>query len=140
MVADVPRICGAGGLLYISDEHSFTFLASLGLGTNNFAELISLNLLFSLALKYEIHTLHIFGDSQLVINWVIGMYRIKNMQLTLVLHEVIRISELLEKVDYKHIYRERNSKADALAKEGANVLEGHWHIHEFRESETYESF
>ena len=58
------------------------------------------------------------------------------MQLTRVLHEVIRISKLLEKVDYKHIYQERNSKADALAKEGANVLEGHWHIHEFQATET----
>ena len=75
-----------------------------------------------------------------MINWVIGKYIIKNMQLTQVLHEVIRISELLEKVDYKHIYREMNYKADALAKEGATVLEGYWHIHEFRATETYESF
>ena len=82
----------------------------------------------------------IFGDSQLVINWVLGKFRIKNMQLTQVLHEVIRISDLLERVDYKHIYCERNSKADALAKEGVNVLKGHWHIHEFRASKTYESF
>ena len=53
----VPHICSAGGLLYISDEHCFTFSTGLGFGTNNFAELIALNLLFTLALKYEIHTL-----------------------------------------------------------------------------------
>ena len=76
----------------------------------------------------------------LVINWVSGKFIIKDVQLTQVLQEVIRISDLLEKVDYKHIYRERNSKADALAKEGANVLKRHWIIHEFRASETYESF
>ena len=78
-VAGVPRICGVGGLLYISDEHYFTFSAGLGMGTNNFAELLALKLLFTLALKYEIHTLHIFGDSQLVINWVIGKKEIENM-------------------------------------------------------------
>ena len=59
----MPQICGAGGLLYISDEHYFTFSVGLGLGTNNFAKLIALKLLFTLALKYEIHTLQIFGDS-----------------------------------------------------------------------------
>ena len=56
------------------------------------------------------------------------------------MHEVIRIIDFLEKVDFKHIYRERNTEADALAKEGANVLEGHWIVHEFQASETYESF
>ena len=35
--AGVPQICGAGGLLYISDEHYFTFTAGLDMGTNNFA-------------------------------------------------------------------------------------------------------
>ena len=50
------------------------------------------------------------------------------------------MSDLLEKVDFKHIYRERNSKADALAKAGANVVEGHWIIHEIQATETYETF
>ena len=36
-VADEPQIYGVGGLLYISDEHYFTFLAGLGVGTNNLA-------------------------------------------------------------------------------------------------------
>ena len=110
------------------------------MGTNNLAELLALKLLLTLALEHESHSLYIFGDFQLVINWVLGKFRIKNMQLTQVLHEVIRIYDLFERVDYKHIYCERNSKADALAKEGVNVLKGHWHIHEFRASETYESF
>ena len=44
---------------------------------------------------------------------------------------MIRISNFLVKVDYKHIYHERSSKADALANAGANVEEGHWKIQEF---------
>ena len=35
--AGEPQICGVGGLLYISNEHYFTFLAGLGVGTNNLA-------------------------------------------------------------------------------------------------------
>ena len=70
--AGVPQICGVGGILYLSDEHFFTFSAGLGLGTNNFAELLALKLLIILALKQGVHTLQIFGDSQLVINLVSG--------------------------------------------------------------------
>ena len=52
-----PQICGAGGLLYISDEHYFTFTVGLGLGTNNLAKLLALNILLTLALEHEIHSL-----------------------------------------------------------------------------------
>ena len=75
-----------------------------------------------------------------MINWIYGEFRINNILLTQTLQEVIRISNFLVKVDYKHIYRERNSKADALANAGANVVEGHWKIPKFRGSETYETF
>ena len=138
--AGMPQICGAGGILYISDEHFFTFFAGLGLGTNNFAEILDLKLLIILALKQGVQTMHIFGDSQLVINRVSGKFRINNILLTQVLQEVIRISNLLVKVEFKHIYRERNYKADLLANAGANVEDGHWKIQEFRGTETYETF
>ena len=60
-----------------------------------------------------------------MINWVSSKFRINNILLTQILQEVIRISNLLVKVDYKHIYRERNSKVDSFANAGANVVEGH---------------
>ena len=126
--AGVPQICGAGGIQYLSDEHFFTFSAGLGLGTNKFAKLLALKLLIILALKQGVHTMQIFGDSQLVINWVSGKFRMNNILLTQILQEVIRISNFLAKVDYKHIYHERNSKVDALVNAGSNVEEGHWKI------------
>ena len=135
-----PQICGAGGILYLSDEHFFTFFAVLGMGTNNFAELSALKLLIILALKQGVKCLQIFGDSQLVINWVSGKYRINNILLTQILQEVIRLSNFLEKVECKHIHRERNSKAYSLANAGAYVVEGHWRIKEFRGDESYETF
>ena len=93
-----------------------------------------------MALKQGVQTLQIFGDSQLVINWVLGKFRINNIHLTQILQEVIRISNLLDKVEFKHIYSERNSKAHALASAGSNVLEGHWKILEYRGPDTYETF
>ena len=35
--AGEPKICGARGMLYISDEHYFSYKAGLGSGTNNYA-------------------------------------------------------------------------------------------------------
>ena len=52
---------------------------------------------------------------------------------------MIRISDMFKRVEYKHIYRERNSKADVLAKDGAIVSEGYWHITEFRDDEQHET-
>ena len=80
--AGIPQTCGAGGILYLSDEHFFTFSAGLGLGTNNYAELLALKLLIILDLKQGVQSLQIFGDSQLVINWVTGKFRINNIVLT----------------------------------------------------------
>ena len=47
---------------------------------------------------------------------------------------------MFDYVELKHIYRERNSLSDILAKEGAFILEGFWHIKEFQVSETYDTF
>ena len=32
-----PKICGASGFLFITDEHYYTFKARMGFGTNNYA-------------------------------------------------------------------------------------------------------
>ena len=68
--------------MYLSDQHFFTFSAGLGLGTNNFAELLALKLLITLALKQGVQSMQVFGDSQLVINWISGKFRINNILLT----------------------------------------------------------
>ena len=43
----VPKTCGVGGMLYITNEHYFSFKAGLGLGTNNYAELCALKQLLT---------------------------------------------------------------------------------------------
>ena len=41
--------CGAGGIIYISDKHFFSFKARLGASTNNTPKLCALKLLLTLA-------------------------------------------------------------------------------------------
>ena len=135
-----PMLCGAGGMLYLSDRHFISFKAGLGLGTNNYAELCALKLLLRLARMHNLDKLQIFGDSQLVINWVSGKYKLQNLELSLILQDVHYLSDRFEFVSYNHIYRERNSKADLLAKAGGNLHEGFWNILEQNEAASTEIF
>ena len=135
MASGDPKICGARGVLFIFDDHFFTFKAGLGFGTNNFVELIGLKLLLTLFLQHNYKHLHIFGDSQLVINWATGKYRIQNILLEYILLEVHRLEDLFQNLHFMHIYRERNSCADLLAKDGSNVSNGSSQISEHQAAE-----
>ena len=81
---------------FFSADCYISFKAGLGHGTNNYAELLGLKLLLKLALENNITNLQVFGDSQLVINWVNRLYRMHNMILSPLLSEVIRFSGMLE--------------------------------------------
>ena len=135
-----PMICGAGGILFISDRHFVTFKAGLGLGTNNFAELCALKLLLRLTQKHNLDKIQVFGDSQLAINWASGKYRLLNLELAMILQDVHYLADSLDYVSFKHIYRERNFKADTLAKAGGSLLEGYWSTCEQRGEEIIETF
>ena len=111
----------------------------MGSGSNNFVELLSLNLLLSLSLDRKVKKLHILGDSQLVINWATGKYLIQNVQLDHILMEIHRMVDMFDSLSFMHIYRERNSYADILAKEGDNVLSGTWHISKHKGAKRFEN-
>ena len=139
-VAGEPKICGAWGMLYISNEHYFSYRAGLGLGTNNYAELCALELLLFLATRNHLEKIQIFDDSQLVINWASGKYILMNLELSMILQDVNRIFDGFDYVSFQHIYRERNSSAYALAKSRGRILEGSWSIMEHRANAVVETF
>ena len=127
-------------MLFLSDVHFFSFKAGLGLGTNIFAELCSLKLLLYLARRNSLDKIHIFGDSQLVINQASSKYQLMNLELAMILQDVNMITDGFDYVSFNHIYRERNSSADALAKVGGRILEGSWSIMEHRADAVVETF
>ena len=110
------------------------------MGTNNFAELCSLKLLLTLARRNSLDKIQIFVDSRLVINWASRKYRLMNLELALILQDVHYLVDSLDFVSFKHIYRERNFKADSLAKAGGSILEGFWSTCEQRGAEIIETF
>ena len=102
--AEDAFVCGAGGILYFLDKLSFSFKANLGAGTNNTAELCALKLLLTLARMKDYAKIQIFGDSWLAINWTNGKFRMHNLELSLILQEVRRLSDCFELVQFQHIY------------------------------------
>ena len=94
------------------------------MGTTNFVELCALKLLLLVARRNYVDKIQIFGDSQLIINWASGKYRLLNIELAMFLQDVNRFTDCFDYVSFKHIYRERNSATYAMAKAGGRIMEG----------------
>lgn len=59
-----PGICGVDGVLFLNVNHSFSFKAAFGEGTNNRAEILTLWLLMKFTSEKSMTRLQILGDSK----------------------------------------------------------------------------
>ena len=82
------RHCRASGNLYFSDNHWYSFKASLREGSSNFVQLSALRILLRLAVEHEALNLQIYGDSQIIIKWITSQNKIHYVQLIMLLDEV----------------------------------------------------
>ncbi len=91
---------------------------AVGKMTNNMAEYRALLKGIEKSLEFHPQKVDFYLDSQLVVNQMKGIYRVKNLNIRS-LYE--KCKELLQKIpDYQfhHVPREENRKADALANQG----------------------
>jgi len=106
-----------GKLLYKQSER-------IGIASNNVAEYTAL----IRALEYinnqvksqksKVKNLLIISDSQLMVNQLIGLYKVKNVDIK-PLHSKIKFLEMMLGIPiyYKHVLRDKNKEADSLVKE-----------------------
>ena len=121
---------GCGFTLYISGEHLYHGWMGINICTNNMAELTALWCLLYWAQTLHIKEMRIFGDSLLIIDWLLGKAVINAHNLT---HRCYRIKELIKQFDllnFEHIYRVHNMEADSLSKKGIGCPEGILQIEE----------
>ena len=115
-----PGLAGCGVYLKQKEE-SIKIGFFLGPATNNIAEytalLIALN---ELKDKRDIPII-IYSDSELVVKQVKGEYRVKDVKLKPLYNKVLKSIALFSNLDIKHINREKNKIADALAREVINI-------------------
>ena len=112
---------GPAGAAYVLEDPSGEVSSSaarfLGETTNNVAEYEALILGLRAAAEGGVRRLRVFADSELVVRQVCGHYKVRNEGLR-PLHR--RVSELVsgfEAVEVRHVRREENTAADALANE-----------------------
>jgi ribonuclease HI len=116
-----PGRAGAGAVSY-NHEGSEVFAESVFVGyraTNNEAEYTGLILGLTEALKRGITTeLLVRGDSQLVIRQMQGKYKVNSSKLAPLHQCATALASQFEKIEFEHVYRDNNKRADALSNRG----------------------
>lgn len=134
------RLLGAGGTLHLWETTHYKLKVGLGRGTNNYAKLNSLRHLLLFALEKHYTSIQIFGDSQLIINWINGSYHYHVHTLRDLLDETIGLKSQFESFVCCHIYKERNEVVDFLSKEAAQLIRGKWIIQEYRNGHFFQVY
>jgi ribonuclease HI/deoxyadenosine/deoxycytidine kinase len=111
-----PGQCGAGFVIYKNDEKIYEGKKYVALhNTNNFAEYSALILGLEECVKIGIKRINIMGDSNLVIKQIQDIYKVESKNLVPLYNEVIGLFYNFDHISFKHIPRNNNTEADALA-------------------------
>ena len=71
--ASVKKTVGVGYSIHLNETHHYEFALGVGYGTNTKAELMGLWALLLSSQMMGIPLSHIFGDSQVIVNWAKGL-------------------------------------------------------------------
>ena len=113
-----PGKCGSGAVLFDISGNCLWEIGEYSLvGTNNTAEYRGLELGLTLALREGIKNITIEGDSNLVIQQIRGSWAVKAPSLKDVYKRVMTLLNKFDSVYCRHIYREYNTRADAITNE-----------------------
>ncbi|MDR1358229.1 MAG: 6-carboxytetrahydropterin synthase QueD [Coriobacteriales bacterium] len=114
-----PGPSGIGFVLLADDGRELVTLseggACIGEATNNIAEYRALLWGLENARALGLRQLSIRADSELLVKQIKGQYRVKSEGLKPLFAEARALLGTLESYDIAHVYREENSRADALA-------------------------
>ena len=81
--------------------------------------------------------LHIFGDSSVIINWAKNESTLTMVNLEAWCINIRQLISLFTFVDFSHVFREHNKRADTISKEGIIMAVGHLPLTEICEGEVY---
>ncbi len=93
----------------------------LGKATNNQAEYEALILGLEHAKKLGADKIEVRADSELVIKQMLGEYRVRDAQLRVLYQRAQTLAGGFQAVDYVHVRREYNRRADRLANQAIDT-------------------
>lgn len=93
----------------------------IGITTNNQAEYLALKYGLAEAVKGGARVVHVYLDSLLVVNQMLGKFKVKNRDLWPIHLSIKEIVEKLEHVTFTHVPRALNKEADAAVNEALDA-------------------
>ena len=104
---------------YVLEAEDGTVLAaegrSIGIATNNVAEYRGLLAALGWATSHCCRRVHIRSDSLLLVQQMLGNYKVRNAGLAPLHADARRLALEIGRVTYEHVRREANAHADRLA-------------------------
>jgi ribonuclease HI len=111
-----PGPAGFGVRLETGDgELIEEFGESIGVATNNVAEYRGLLAALEWARAHDHKALHVRSDSLLLVQQMLGNYKVKNAGLQPLYARARLLAHEIGRVTFEHVRRERNADADRLA-------------------------
>lgn len=89
----------------------------IGEATNNVAEYTALIHALERAAALQARIVHIKSDSELLVKQLNGEYRVRNAGLLPLYQQAEELRQRFDRVDFTHVYREQNKRADKLCNE-----------------------
>ena len=109
-----PGLSAIGIIIKQNEKTLLEHSEFLGIRTNNQAEYEALRRALEICNTFD-KEITIFSDSELLVNQRNIKYKVRNQNLKMISREISNLEKNFEKVQYRHIPREKNNKADRLA-------------------------
>jgi probable phosphoglycerate mutase len=114
-----PGSAGYGAVITNESGETLAELyAGIGISTNNVAEYRGLIAALEWAEQHGVNHLHVKSDSLLIVQQMLGNYRVKNEGLMPLHRQARQLAASIGHVTYEHVPRERNQEADRLSNLG----------------------
>ena len=114
-----PGPGGAGAVIYADKEEICAQCVYVGNNvTNNYSEYTGIKIGLEQATGLGIKTLTVYGDSLLVVKQMAGLYKVKSSNLLGIYANCKELADSFEKIEFIHVYRDKNKRADGLSNDG----------------------
>jgi len=114
-----PGSAGYGAVITNENGETLAELyAGIGTSTNNVAEYRGLIAALEWAQQHGVERLHIKSDSLLIVQQMLGNYRVKNEGLMPLHQRARQLAAKIGSVTFEHVRRELNKDADRLSNLG----------------------
>jgi len=111
-----PGPAGIGAVIYENNEEIWGGSQYIGHNkTNNQSEYTAMIYGLNKAIELGIDNLLVFGDSQLIIHQINKVYKVKSAGLLELYREVCELIKKFKYIEFIHVYRNNNKRADQLA-------------------------